>query len=290
MSTFRGTNALHRALSLLNAGFCWLALLGGAAAAAQTPPAVVLVGATGNLAGKYLWQALFDFQREGIVGHIYGGATRKPEEGSLTVAKMLNEKVKCPSDSDVDCAAALTSFKQEATYVQLKKEPHYEALGELLAESGHAKGGLLVYLSVSPDYYGAIAGYISRHFGAATSASWLRVVVEKPFGRDASSAKALSESIEASLKPEQVCKVDHYLGKQAVLGIGAFRAANPAYEPLLDAAHVAAVEVVMQETEDCEGRTWFYENYGALRDVHQNHLSEMLALLTGACMAGGRAW
>jgi hexose-6-phosphate dehydrogenase len=110
----------------------------------------------------------------------------------------------------------------------------------------------------------------------------MRVVMEKPFGRDTASASALAEAVDGHLRPEEVCKVDHYLGKAAVNDIASFRGANRGtYEPLLSYRFVEEIEVVMQETEDCEGRTAFFERYGIVRDVLQNHLSEMLGLATG---------
>jgi len=247
-------------------------------------PSVVLVGATGNLAGKYLWQALFDLHREGLVGRVYGGATKAPEKGTELINGILDEKLACAKDPRSDeplpgCEAAEAAFRAQVSYVQLRGEDHYRALGEQLA-GGDAEG-LLVYLSVSPDYYADIAGFVSEHLRPAAGDGWMRVVMEKPFGRDTASAGALSEAVDSQLRSEEVCKVDHYLGKEAVNAIAGFRGANrDSYEPLLNAKFVERIEVVMQETETVEGRTEFFERYGIVRDVLQNHLSVMLAHAT----------
>lgn len=257
-----------------------LGLHGGTDAA----PTVVLVGATGNLAGKYLWQALFDLHREGLVGQVYGGATKAPDQGTELINGIMDDKLKCSKIPGTQhplpgCEAAEAAFRAQVSYVQLRGEDHYRALGEKLAGSGSE--GLLVYLSVSPDYYADIAGYISTHLRPAAGNGWLRVVMEKPFGRDTASASALAESVDSHLRPEEVCKVDHYLGKDAVNAIVGFRSANrDRYEPLLNAQFVDKIEIVMQETETVEGRTEFFERYGIVRDVLQNHLSVMLAHAT----------
>lgn len=261
-----------------------LALLGLHGDAVDSAPTVVLVGATGNLAGKYLWQALFDLHREGLVGEVYGGATKAPDKGTELINGIMDDKLKCskqPGSNDPlpGCKEEEEAFRAQVTYVQLRGEDHYRALGQQLA--GSITEGLLVYLSVSPDYYADIAGFISTHLRPAAGNGWLRVVMEKPFGRDTASASALAESVDSQLRSEEVCKVDHYLGKDAVNAIASFRGANRAtYEPLLNAQFVEKVEVVMQETETVEGRTEFFERYGIVRDVLQNHLSVMLAHAT----------
>ena len=270
---------MHTSMPLL----LLLVLLLLADSAQASAPSVALVGATGNLAAKYLWQALFDLHREGLVGKVYGGATKPPEKGTGLIMGVIDEKVKCPAahPSAASCTdATVAEFKESVTYVQLRGEDHYAALAETI-KADDAEG-LLVYLSVSPDYYGDISAHISAHLRPAVGDGWMRVVMEKPFGRDSASASALAEAVDAQLRPEEVCKVDHYLGKAAVNDIASFRGANRAtYEPLLSHRFVQEIEVVMQETEDCEGRTAFFERYGIVRDVLQNHLSEMLGLATG---------
>ena len=283
-------------------GVCGLAavtvtlLLAGCALAEDSttgPPTVVLVGATGNLAAKYLWQALFDMHQRGLAGKIYGGGTKKPGHGSEILQGILSTSLSCPEtlgEDSAQCDAAMANFKAHVTYAQLRDEGNYVALAEMLRAGGGTPHGLLVYLSVSPDFYGSIAAHVGQYLRpvATSSGGWLRVVLEKPFGRDTASAAALAQAVDAELESQQVCKVDHYLGKQAVQAIAAFRVANrDTYEPLLNAEHVERVELVMAETEDCEGRTFFYERYGAVRDVLQNHVTTMLALLAGELRGEG---
>jgi hexose-6-phosphate dehydrogenase len=132
-----------------------------------------------------------------------------------------------------------------------------------------------VYLSVSPDFYPQISEYVNKHVRPKSEGAWLRVIVEKPFGRDSATAKALASSLNAQLATEEMYLIDHYLGKAMVRGIDKFRAANPEIEALWNSEHVARIEVAMKETETAEGRTSFYNNYGVVRDVLQNHLSVM---------------
>lgn len=252
---------------------------------------VVLVGATGNLAQKYLWQVLFDTQAQEGAGSfgVFAGATQKPEKGEPKVREILGGNITCARGKSAQpaegCEARMDTFGAAVPYFQLRGEKHYAALDAAVraatAASGQAEAGRIFYLSVPPKFYGSIAELIHKH-ARPHEGGWLRVVFEKPFGSDVASARDLAAQLTtAGLVEPEIYRIDHYLGKVGVQSIGAFRMANRHMdEEFLHNGVVERVEVVMAEKENCEGRTGFYDKYGVVRDVLQNHLTEMLALLT----------
>src|SRR5438477_2831886 len=108
---------------------------------------------------------------------------------------------------------------------------------------------------------------------------WTRIIIEKPFGHDLSSALALDRHVSRFFRPEQIYRIDHYLGKETVQNLLAFRFGNAVFEPLFDRQYVDHVQITMAETVGVEGRGDFYDSTGALRDVVQNHLLQLLALV-----------
>ena len=114
--------------------------------------------------------------------------------------------------------------------------------------------------------------------GDRTENGWLRIAIEKPFGSDYDTAVTMAMDMQV-FKKEEIYRVDHYLGKRGVQQITEFRLANPLYDALLNRDHVRRIEIIMQETEDCRGRTSFYDSYGVIRDILQNHLTELLVLI-----------
>lgn len=243
---------------------------------------VVLVGATGNLAQKYLFQAFFEQSMTQPDLHVYPAARKAPDVGQPLVNNILSYNVSCTGQL---CGNSMFSFRDRVhDYAQLKKEEHWAMLGdELAAQNGAQKEkGRLIYLSIPPRAYAAAAQAIDKYLRPKDG--WLRVIFEKPFGADSASAKALAQSLATYLAEDEIFRVDHYLGKAGVQAVLGFRRAQVAagdnsWEDLLTQEHVARVEVAMTETEDCAGRTDFYNQYGVIRDVLQNHLTEMAVLI-----------
>ncbi len=131
------------------------------------------------------------------------------------------------------------------------------------------------YLSVGPSIFGAIADRL-KETGLATADS--RIVVEKPLGHDLASAKALNAQLRASFDEEQIYRIDHYLGKETVQNLMALRFANALFEPLWNAQHVDHVQITVAESIGVEGRGGYYDRSGAMRDMIQNHLMQLLCL------------
>jgi hexose-6-phosphate dehydrogenase len=257
-----------------------------------TAPTFVLLGATGNLAAKYLWQILFELYLNNKVSYIVGGATKKNDIGQGLINDVIEKKVSCEKAAKSDqipkgmtadfCEKKLAEFKNSVVYQQLRNNEQYGDLSKLInnfyADNNAVESGRFFYLSVSPDFYPQIAENINT-LARPSDGAWLRAIYEKPFGRDSASAQQLSDSLTKHMVEDEIYRIDHYLGKRSVRDIGAFRLLNrAAYDGLLNKDFVDYVEVVQKETEDVAGRTWFYDNYGAVRDLLQNHLSEVLAL------------
>jgi glucose-6-phosphate 1-dehydrogenase len=169
-----------------------------------------------------------------------------------------------------------TNFDDADGFERLK---HY--LAELDEQLG-TRGNRLFYLAVGPEYFADIIARLGAH-GMAQSGeeadSWVRVVIEKPFGTNLESAKKLNDDVNAVLSEEQVFRIDHYLGKETVQNILFFRFGNGIFEPIWNRNYIERVELTLAEAVGVEGRGPFYEKAGALRDILQNHAMEILALI-----------
>ncbi|XP_071956688.1 GDH/6PGL endoplasmic bifunctional protein-like [Antedon mediterranea] len=288
-------------MTSLKASCVWLsmALIIGAIAIVSTQhpvpttkiTSVVIVGATGDLAQRYLWQGFFNLfvEMESVDHHLklYGATRVNAEEGTVLLKNILNERVQCnkltvPIPSN--CEDLREKFLSRVQYKQLKKAEQYQELCkmfEMEADQEHAKeNGRWFYLSVPAFAYANIAENVGSFCRPTVSNTWLRVVLEKPFGHDLMSAKKLSDQLMEHLHDEEMYRIDHYLGKTGVSSILLFRQLNQdKYEQIWNKHHVERVEIVMKEKLDVTGRFSFYNEYGVIRDVMQNHLTEILALI-----------
>jgi len=234
------------------------------------------MGATGNLAQKYLWQSLRNIEAGGASIVVWPAATRANSQ--KLVDTILKDNVTYPNGkSDEE-----RFLRVVAPYHRLAESQDYDALNKDIdaRNQGKKEVGRLVYLSVPPKFFGAIAKEINQLLRPRNSNAWLKVIVEKPFGVDLESAEQLSKDLFASLKNEEVLCVDHYMGKDGVRGIREFRKGNPDYMTRTLIKQIEKVEIQMVETEDCKGRTSFYDEVGVIRDTMQNHLMMMLSLFT----------
>jgi glucose-6-phosphate 1-dehydrogenase len=170
-------------------------------------------------------------------------------------------------------AAAFARLSAQLQYVNgdYRDPATYEHLKEALGDASRP----LYYLAIPPDLFSTVSEGL-RGCGHSSS----RVVLEKPFGRDLASAKALNETLHRCFPESAIFRIDHYLGKEPVQNLMYFRFANSFLEPLWNARHVQRVQITMAEAIGIEGRGLFYEEVGAIRDVIQNHLLEIAALLT----------
>ena len=162
------------------------------------------------------------------------------------------------------------------------REAHHPPAAELQKasqDSSIREISRIFYLSVPPFAYSEIVQRINRYCRASGDAS-LKVVLEKPFGSNLKSAQEMTEELVKHLKEEEIYRIDHYLGKPGVSQILRFRSENIiTFEPILNRDHVESVQIVLKEKDDCRRRTAFYDNYGVIRDVIQNHMTELLTLI-----------
>jgi glucose-6-phosphate 1-dehydrogenase len=155
----------------------------------------------------------------------------------------------------------------------------FEMVGRLGAE-WHTEGNVLYYYATPPVVFGMISENLARVGGNKSERGWRRVIVEKPFGHDLTSAIELNRTMRAHWNEEQIYRIDHYLGKETVQNLLAFRFSNGIFEPLWNKDHVDHIQMTVAETVGVEGRGKYYERSGVLRDMLQNHMFQMLAYLT----------
>lgn len=249
---------------------------------------VIVLGCTGDLAKKYLWQGFFELYINQVnSGHsfsFYGGGL-SPTNKSTPVLFEILKNLNCSKDvSKERCAILKEQFLRLSKYKQLKTLEDYEDLSKSiqrqLQQEGMVEAGRLFYLSVPAFAYAEIADRINSSCRPSKGA-WLRVVLEKPFGHDFKSAQVLATQLGNSLKDEEMYRIDHYLGKQVVANILQFRMENKKHlDPIWNKYYIERVEIVLKETLDVKGRIAFYDQYGVIRDVLQNHLTEVMTLLT----------
>ncbi len=259
----------------------------------QTPPpcTMVIFGVTGDLTHRKLMPQLYDLTVDtplpapfSIVGFARRDwdDNRFREEMKGAVVGALGEKVD---------DAGWQSFAQRLCYVNgnFDDPAGYTRLGETLdrLERERGTGGnRIFYLATPPSYYPMIinnlkdAGLAQRRIpGEVDSGGWTRLVIEKPFGHDLASAQSLNNEIAGTFAESQVYRIDHYLGKETVQNLLVFRFGNGIFEPLWNRQYIDHVQITVAESIGIEGRGEFYEEAGALRDIVQNHMFQVLSLI-----------
>ena len=177
-------------------------------------------------------------------------------------------------------------FSSFIHYVPLQYDDvdSYHQLAEVIAELDAQRvtgGNILFDLAVPPSLYGPIATALGTSGLAqpTTDSSWVRLVVEKPFGRDLASALELEETLHRYFTEEQIFRIDHYLAKETVQNLLSFRFANQIFEPIWNRSHIDWVGIISSETLGVEGRAGYYDRSGVLRDMFQNHMMQLLSLI-----------
>ena len=236
----------------------------------------IIFGGTGDLAERKLLPALYYRQRGGQFSEptrIIGASRSKLSDDDFRAfaEKAITEHVKA-EDLDHD---EVRTFLERLSYVSVDAMSG-EGFSELKEELGASEAIRAFYLAVAPSLFGEISHKLKAH-GLITANS--RIVVEKPIGRDLSSAKALNDQIGTDFGEHQVFRIDHYLGKETVQNLMALRFGNMLYEPLWNSAHIDHVQITVAETVGLEDRVTYYDKAGALRDMVQNHILQLLCLV-----------
>ena len=181
------------------------------------------------------------------------------------------------------CAPAQEAFLARCFYCsgQYDQAGSYQTLSESIgkheAASGLAVRNRIFYLSVPPSVFISVAQNAARF--ASSGAGYTRVIVEKPFGRDLESSRALTRGLSETLSEEQIYRIDHYLGKELVENLTVLRFANLVFQPLWNREHIRCVQVIFSEPFGTEGRGGYFDAYGIIRDIMQNHLLQLVALI-----------
>lgn len=254
---------------------------------ATPPPTIITIfGATGDLATRKLIPALFDLFQNGYLPFSFKviGVSRRAlsYEDYREIAKnsIIERAVALKEDMLEEFLARISytqgTFDDEESYAQLKEV--LEAEEELFGQCTNK----LFYLAVPPVYYKGIfeklaASELTKPCSDETG--WTRILVEKPFGNDIATAQELDQVLGRLFKEEQIFRIDHYLAKETLQDILMFRFSNMLFEPLWNKDYIERVELTLSEKKGADGRGAFYDGIGALRDVGQNHLLQMLAFI-----------
>ncbi|MCP8938404.1 glucose-6-phosphate dehydrogenase [Alsobacter sp. SYSU M60028] len=238
---------------------------------------MVVFGATGDLAARKLMPALY---RRDLAGQIPPEArivavSRRREATRVyvdTVARWLAEFVPETEREDACVERFLARF--EHVTLDATGDEGWADLAEVLGRFPERVRAF--YLAVGPDLFGAICERIGRH-GLVTPQA--RVVVEKPVGKSGESARVVNDAVGKVFDESQIFRIDHYLGKETVQNLMALRFANALFEPIWNAAHIDHVQITVAETLGVAGRAGYYDTSGALRDMVQNHILQLLCLV-----------
>src|SRR6516164_3033017 len=234
------------------------------------PCVLVMFGVTGDLARKKLMPAVYDLARRDWADEDFAQITHQAvKEYARTpfrdaVWEQLSEGLRFVSGS----------FSDDAAFDELA-----EIVRKIDAERGTG-GNYAFYLSIPPSQFPTVVQQLKRSgLSHSHRHGWRRVVIEKPFGHDLASAQELNATLDGVFPPEAVFRIDHYLGKETVQNILALRFANEMYEPIWNRGYVDHVQITMAEDIGIGGRAGYYDGIGAARDVIQNHLLQLLALI-----------
>jgi glucose-6-phosphate 1-dehydrogenase len=232
--------------------------------------ALVIFGVTGDLAHKMIFPALYAMARDGVLNVPVVGVAA-PKWSLAQLRKHATDSIK--QAGKIDDRVALNHLLSQLQYVggDYNDTGTFKALKQALGDARCPAH----YLAIPPAFFATVM----KGLATAGLADQARVIVEKPFGRDLASARELNRIALSAFPEDAIFRIDHYLGKEAIMNILYFRFANSFLEPIWNRDHVASVQITLAEDFGVKSRGAFYESAGCLRDVIQNHLFQIVALL-----------
>ena len=238
---------------------------------------LTIFGATGDLARRMLLPSLYSLQAEQLLPanlRILGTARSELDREGFAnlVSASIEERIPATERND----AALRGLLDRLDYAAASVDDDASMAALAAKVQALRDGDVLYHMSTAPKFYGPACAALAAH-GVAGAGT--RVMLEKPIGKDLASAIAINDSVAMSFDEERVYRVDHYLGKEGVHNLIALRFCNALFEPLWNARHIEQVQITVGETVGVEGRGDYYDDSGALRDMLQNHLLQLLCLV-----------
>jgi glucose-6-phosphate 1-dehydrogenase len=257
---------------------------------AEVPPAppgvMVIFGASGDLAKRKLFPALYHLMTDGLLSKHFRIIVVERRDRDADAYRDYIDTTARPFISKENSASLWQELLQRIHYLNgdLNDADTYTRMSAMLDEidsSYHTGGNCLFYLATPPDTFGDIATQLHAA-GLATEHGdqWRHLVVEKPFGRDLASARALNATLQAAFHEDQIYRIDHYLGKETVQNILMYRFANSTVEPIWNHRYIDHMQITVAESIGVESRGGYYDQTGALRDMVPNHLLALLSTVT----------
>ncbi|WP_168714433.1 glucose-6-phosphate dehydrogenase [Niallia nealsonii] len=245
----------------------------------QQSALIMIFGATGDLANRKLFPSLYRLYKKGrlsqfaVVG--VGRRTLTNEQFQQNVVNSVAEAI--PNSSDLETFASYFCYHSHdvtdsSSYLTLKN------IADDLDEKHNLGGNRVFYLAMAPEFFGPIAIHLKED-GLTDVTGFKRLIIEKPFGHDLKSAQELNNQIRTAFSEDEVYRIDHYLGKAMVQNIETIRFSNAIFENLWNNRYISNIQVTSSEILGVEERGRYYETSGALRDMVQNHMLQMVALL-----------
>ena len=248
------------------------------------PCVMVIFGATGDLTKRKLFPALYNLAAAHLLAPDFAiVCSARNDMTTEAFRAQISTDIKNFATGEID--PKIWDWFLERIYyiaVDVTKPESYQGLKQLITEvdgSHNTHGNYFFYLAISPNFFGPTICHLGEAGLTDESASgWRRVIIEKPFGRDLDSARALNAEIKTVLHENQIYRIDHYLGKETVQNIMVFRFGNGMFEPIWNRNYIDHVQITAAETVGVEKRGGYYETSGALRDMIPNHLFQLVSL------------
>jgi glucose-6-phosphate 1-dehydrogenase len=241
---------------------------------------IIVLGASGNLAQTKIFPALFALFSQGLLPEnvkFFGFARSRLSQAEFKEQIMRN--LTCRYTPDHSCGDFIDDFLKRCHYCNGQYDSADGFIS--LASSLQKNSNRLFYLALPPEIFPTVtknivkAGLLKNH----VEKFWSRLVVEKPFGRDRASSDVLNNELLKGFTEKQIYRIDHYLGKEMVQNIMVLRFANQIFKPLWNSKYIQSVKIDWQENIGTEGRSGYFDNYGIIRDVIQNHLLQLITLI-----------